>query len=356
MLYNNRLLKVLHRQPVDRTPIWVMRQAGRYLPEYREIRKKAGSFLNLCQNPELACQVTLQPLERFALDAAIIFSDILTIPDAMGLGLNLIEKVGPQFEHPVRDLSTIQKLPQIDPNIELAYVMDAIRLTKKELAGKVPLIGFAGSPWTIATYMVEGGPTKTFSLIKGMMYREPETLQLMLKNLADNTARYLAAQVEAGADCLMIFDTWGGILAEKEYKDFSLQWMNEIVQQIQGLNVPVTLFTKNGGRFLAEIAETNCQGIGLDWCADLSLAKQEVGSQVALQGNLDPCVLYAKPEQIKQHVQSTLESYGFGHGHIFNLGHGIHPNVPPEHMAALVEAVHELSPQFHQDIPESQYA
>lgn len=348
MLQNDRLLRVLQKQPVDRTPIWVMRQAGRYLPEYRKTRQQAGSFMQLCQTPELACEVTLQPLARYPLDAAIIFSDILTIPDAMGLGLYFEEGVGPKFKQLANDEASIAKLPVLDPNIELRYVMDAIRLTKQSLQNKVPLIGFAGSPWTIATYMVEGGPTKTHATIKKMMYRQPALLQQLLDCLVENISQYLLAQVEAGADCLMIFDTWGGVLGQAEYHQFSLQPMAEIVERLQAkTQIPLTLFSKNGGKYLTEIAATGCHGIGLDWTADLGFARREVGHQVALQGNLDPCVLYAEPKMIRERVYQLLQSFGVGEGHIFNLGHGIYPDVSTEHMAALIEAVHALSPQFH---------
>lgn len=350
-LKNDRFIRALLRQSVDMTPVWMMRQAGRYLPEYRETRKRAGNFLKLCKTPELACEVTLQPLQRYPLDAAILFSDILTIPDAMGLGLNLVEKAGPQFDKPVRTASEIKALSVPDPESDLGYVMDAIRLIRKELDGSVPLIGFSGSPWTLATYMVEGGPTKEFGLVKGLMYDDPASMHYLLDVLADSVILYLNAQIAAGAQAVMIFDTWGGILTPLSYQQFSLHYMQKIVSQLDrqydGQVVPVTLFTKGGGDWVKDIASTGCDAIGVDWTKDMGVVRGEVGDQVALQGNLDPCVLYANPEVIKQEVAVVLESYGHGNGHVFNLGHGIHQHIDPENVAVFVDAVHELSGQYH---------
>ncbi len=350
-LKNDRFIRALLRQSVDVTPVWMMRQAGRYLPEYRETRKRAGSFLNLCKTPELACEVTLQPLERYPLDAAILFSDILTIPDAMGLGLNLVEKVGPQFDKPVRTAGEIKALSVPDPESDLGYVMDAVRLIRKELDGDVPLIGFSGSPWTMATYMVEGGPTKEFGLVKGLMYDDPGSMHHLLGVLAESVTLYLNAQIAAGAQAVMIFDTWGGILTTIAYQQFSLDYMQKIVSQLNrqhdGQVVPVTLFTKGGGDWVKAIAATGCDAIGVDWTRNIGDVRVDVGNQVALQGNLDPGVLYASPEVIRQEVAAVLESYGHGHGHVFNLGHGIHPHIDPENVAVFIDAVHELSAQYH---------
>ncbi|RKZ69525.1 MAG: uroporphyrinogen decarboxylase [Gammaproteobacteria bacterium] len=350
-LKNDRFIRALLRQSVDITPVWMMRQAGRYLPEYRETRKRAGNFLNLCKTPELACEVTLQPLQRYPLDAAILFSDILTIPDAMGLGLNLVEKVGPQFDKTVRTASEIKALSVPDPESDLGYVMDAVRLIRKELDGSVPLIGFSGSPWTLATYMVEGGPTKEFGLVKGLMYDDPASMHHLLDVLADSVILYLNAQIAAGAQAVMIFDTWGGILTPSSYQQFSLNYMQKIVSQLDrqhdGQVIPVTLFTKGGGDWVRDIAATGCDAIGVDWTKNIGDVRAEVGDQVALQGNLDPCVLYASPEVIRQEVAAVLESYGQGNGHVFNLGHGIHQHIDPENVAVFIDAVHDLSAQYH---------
>ncbi len=350
-LKNDRFLRALLREPVDVTPVWMMRQAGRYLPEYRATREKAGSFMALCMNPELACEVTLQPLARYPLDAAILFSDILTVPDAMGLGLYFSEGEGPRFERPVRDRAAIEALGVPDPEQELRYVMDAVRTIRRELDGRVPLIGFSGSPWTLATYMVEGGSTKTFARSKGMMFDEPALMHLLLDKLADAVTAYLNAQVAAGAQALMIFDTWGGTLTPRDYKAFSLAYMQRIVdgltREADGRRVPVILFTKGGGQWLEWMADTGCDALGLDWTLDIGDARRRVGHRVALQGNLDPCTLYASPEAIRRSVAEILESYGPGSGHVFNLGHGIHPAIPPEHAGAMIEAVHELSRPYH---------
>ncbi len=350
-LRNDRFLRALRREPVDVTPVWMMRQAGRYLPEYRATRGKAGDFMSLCQNPELACEVTLQPLDRFPLDAAILFSDILTIPDAMGLGLYFEEGEGPRFKYPVRDEAAVNQLAVPDPADELRYVTDAVSLIYRELDGRVPLIGFAGSPWTLATYMVEGGSSKTFSRIKAMMYARPDLLHKILSVLAESVSVYLSAQIEAGAQTVMIFDTWGGSLSPATYREFSLTYMSRIVNKLKSdpatADVPVVLFTKGGGQWLEVMADSGCDALGLDWTTDLSDARARVGDRVALQGNIDPCVLYASPEIIQQEVAKTLASFGKGNGHIFNLGHGIHPEVDPENAAVLVEAVHELSRKYH---------
>lgn len=350
-LHNDRLLRALLKQPLDRTPVWMMRQAGRYLPEYRETRSQAGDFMTLCKMPDLACEVTLQPLERFPLDAAILFSDILTIPDAMGLGLYFSQGEGPCFERPLRDAAAIQALPIPDPEQELGYVMDAVRVIRRELAGRVPLIGFSGSPWTLATYMVEGGSSKDFRRIKAMLYDQPALLQQLLDKLAQSVILYLNAQIKAGAQAVQIFDTWGGVLTPQAYREFSLRYMQQIVDGLirehDGRRVPVILFTKNGGQWLEVMAASGCDALGVDWTTGLEDARRRVGDKVALQGNMDPSVLYASPERIQQEVATILEAYGEGSGHVFNLGHGIHQYVEPEHAAALIEAVHALSPAYH---------
>lgn len=346
-LQNDLYLRALNREPTERTPVWVMRQAGRYLPEYLRVRKQAGDFMSLCSNPELACEVTLQPIDRFNLDAAILFSDILTIPDAMGLGLHFEAGEGPKFSNPIKTRADVDKLPVPDPNDGLRYVMDAVSTIRKELNGRVPLIGFSGSPWTLATYMVEGGGTKDFAKIKGLLFSDPDTLHKLLDTTAQSVISYLNAQVEAGAQSLMVFDTWGGVLAPANYKEFSLRYMQQIVdgltREAQGRKVPVVLFTKNGGQWLDIMADTGCDGLGVDWTTDLADARARTGDRVALQGNLDPSVLYGSPESIRVEVQRVLDSYGKGPGHVFNLGHGIHQHVNPEHLGVMVEAVRELS-------------
>lgn len=351
MLKNDLFLRALLRQPVDRTPVWMMRQAGRYLPEYRATRERAGSFLKLCMTPELACEVTLQPLARYPIDAAILFSDILTIPHALGLGLQFETGEGPRIERPVRSAADVARLGVPDPATDLRYVMDAVGVIRRELGGRVPLIGFAGSPWTVGTYIVEGGSSREFSRIKAMMFEEPQTLHRLLDLLAESTRLYLNAQVAAGAQALMIFDTWGGVLAPAQYREFSLHYMARIVdgltRESEGRRVPVILFTKGGGAWLADMARTGCDALGVDWTTDLADARRAVKDQKALQGNLDPNVLYASPATIRTNVARVLESYGHGHGHVFNLGHGIHPGVNPEHAGAMIAAVHELSPQYH---------
>lgn len=351
-LKNDRFLRALARQPVDVTPVWMMRQAGRYLPEYRETRQRAGSFMGLCGDPELACEVTLQPLDRYPLDAAILFSDILTVPDAMGLGLGFTEGEGPRFERPVRSAADIRALPIPDPEQELRYVIDAVRVIRRELQGRVPLIGFAGSPWTLATYMVEGGSTKDFRRSKALMFDDPALMHELMDKVARSVTAYLNAQVNAGAQALMIFDTWGGMLTTRDYRAFSLHYMQRIVdgltREAEGRKVPVILFTKGGSCWLEEMAETGCDALGVDWTIDLGEARRRVGGRVALQGNMDPCALYASPDRIRDEVRSILASYGAGTGHVFNLGHGIHPGIDPEHVAAFIDAVHTESARYHQ--------
>lgn len=354
VIKNDRFLRALLCQPVDCTPIWIMRQAGRYLPEYRATREKAGDFMTLCKTPELACEVTLQPINRFNLDAAILFSDILTIPDAMGLGLYFTEGEGPKFRHPISRAEEIVALSAPDPEISLGYVSSAIRLIKRELDNRIPLIGFSGSPWTLACYMIEGGASKTFSIIKKMLFQNPQELSALIEILIQSVTAYLNAQIAAGVNAVMIFDTWGGILTTSAYQQFSLNPMAKI---IAGLNknennekIPVILFTKNSAQWLAHIAQTTCNAIGIDWMIDLKHAREIIsqnsnGQKIALQGNMDPAVLYSNPEFIRNEVRTILNSYGPGPGHIFNLGHGITPDIPPEHVGILVDAVHELSLQ-----------
>jgi uroporphyrinogen decarboxylase len=346
---NDRFLRALRREPVDCTPVWMMRQAGRYLPEYRATRARARDFMGLVRNPELACEVTLQPLARFPLDAAILFSDILTIPDAMGLGLHFVEGEGPRFHQPVRDAGAIRRLGVPDPEAELRYVMDAVRTIRKALSGSVPLIGFSGSPWTLATYMVEGRGGHDFQLVKKMAYDEPALMRQLLDTLARSVAAYLLAQVRAGAQAIMVFDTWGGVLAPEAFARCSLAPMAGIVRELkaQEPDVPVILFTKGGGNHLEALAATGADALGVDWTVELSDARRRVGGRVALQGNLDPCILFAAPERIRAETVRVLESYGTGSGHVFNLGHGILPETPPEHAAAMVAAVHEASRAMH---------
>ncbi len=346
-LKNDRFLKALLRQPVDKTPVWMMRQAGRYLPEYKATRKQAGSFMDLCKNPQLACEVTIQPLERYELDAAILFSDILTIPDAMGLGLYFAEGEGPKFKHPLRTAADVDKLGVPDPNQELKYVTDAVSVIRKELNGRVPLIGFSGSPWTLACYMVEGSSTKEFGKVKGMMFDQPQTMHKLLDTLAQSVISYLNAQIEAGAQAVMVFDTWGGVLTPRDYKEFSLRYMQKIVAGINrshdGQTIPVTLFSKGAGQWLDIMADTGCDALGVDWTMDLSEARKITQDKVALQGNMDPCILYASPDRIKQEVKTVLDSFGEGSGHVFNLGHGIHQHIDPENVKVFIDSVHEFS-------------
>lgn len=348
---NDRFLRAIWHQPVDATPIWIMRQAGRYLPEYREVRQKAGSFMQLCKTPELACQVTLQPLARFPLDAAILFSDILTIPDAMGLGLYFKEGEGPCFERPVQTAKAIQALRVPDPDDSLRYVLDAVKMIRHELAGKTPLIGFCGSPWTLATYMVEGQANKAFPRIHKMMQEEPALLHQLLGILAQSVSAHLNAQIKAGVQAVMIFDTWGGMLETANYQTFSLQYIQQVISQLlkeQGAErIPVIVFTKGGGQWLELMARTGCHVLGVDWQTNLTNARQRVGNKVALQGNLNPSLLLESPATIRAEVARILAEYGTGSGHVFNLGHGITPDVPPDHVAVLIDAVHTLSREYH---------
>ena len=350
-LKNDRFLRALMRQPVDVTPVWMMRQAGRYLPEYRASRAAAGDFMGLCTNPERACEVTLQPLERYPLDAAILFSDILTIPDAMGLGLYFETGEGPRFRKPVRTAADIEALQVVNPEAELPYVLDAVKTIRRELNGRVPLIGFSGSPWTLATYMVEGGSSKDFARCKTMAYNQPELMHQLLDKLADSVIVYLNGQIAAGAQAVQIFDTWGGALSHAAYQEFSLQYMQKIVagltKESEGLAVPVILFTKGGGQWLELIANAGCHAIGVDWTTHIGHARQRVGDKVALQGNMDPAILRASPKRIRQEVATILEQFGAGNGHVFNLGHGITPDIDPEHARAFIDAVHELSETYH---------
>jgi len=351
-LKNDRFLRALLKQPVDVTPVWMMRQAGRYLPEYRASRAKAGDFMSLCMNPEFACEVTLQPLDRYPhLDAAILFSDILTIPDAMGLGLYFETGEGPRFKKTVNTLADIEALPVLNAQQDLGYVMDAVSTIRRELNGRVPLIGFSGSPWTLATYMVEGGSSKDHRKSKAMLYENPQAMHLLLDKLADSVIAYLNGQIMAGAQAVQIFDSWGGSLSDAAYQEFSLAYMQKIVNGLirenDGRKVPVILFTKGGGLWLESMAETGADALGLDWTTNIGDARRRVGSKVALQGNMDPSVLYASPQAIRAEVSRILASYGSGDGHVFNLGHGITPEVDPAHAGAFIEAVHELSAQYH---------
>lgn len=351
-LKNDVMLRALMRQPVSRTPVWIMRQAGRYLPEYRDVRAEAGNFMNLCRNPELACEVTMQPLRRFKLDAAILFSDILTIPDAMGLGLYFESGEGPKFKNPVQSANAIRSLRVPDVEKKLSYVFDAVRTVRRELNGEVPLIGFAGSPFTVGTYMVEGGSSREFSKIKGLAAEAPDVLDHLMDIVAETTTEYLNAQIEAGAQAIQIFDTWGATLEPDDFRRFSMASMQKIIDGLtrekDGRRIPVILFTKGAGPLLSDLADTGCDALGVDWTTDLSTAREYVADKVALQGNLDPAMLRESPEAIRQGVADTLASYGEGPGHVFNLGHGITPDIDPDHLGALVDAVHELSPDFHQ--------
>jgi uroporphyrinogen decarboxylase len=342
---NDRFLRALRRQPVDKTPVWLMRQAGRYLPEYRHIRSEVKDFMQLCKTPELAAEVTLQPLARFPLDCAIIFSDILTIPDAMGLGLQFVENEGPQFARPVRSLEAVKSLIIPDVQTELHYVMAAIRLVRAQLENRVPLLGFSGSPWTLATYMVEGGSSKTFSIIKKWLFSDPAGLHLLLGILAKLVVDYLSAQITAGVQAVMLLDTWGGVLTPRDYAAFSLDYMTRIITALKQSHpqIPIIVFTKNGGQCLEMMAESGCDALGIDWMTDLGQARKRVGDKVALQGNMDPAILYAQPSRIEQEVQAILNSYGSGTGHVFNLGHGVQLDTPLEHVGCMVEAVHRLS-------------
>lgn len=347
-LKNDRFLRALWRQPVDRTPVWMMRQAGRYLPEYRAARAKAGDFMSLCSNPQMACEVTMQPLERFPeIDAAILFSDILTIPDAMGLGLYFEVGEGPRFRKTVSTAADIEALPVVNTAKDLPYVTDAVSLIRRELAGRVPLIGFSGSPWTLATYMVEGGSSKDYAQTKALMYQHPEVFQLLIDKLIASITDYLNAQIKAGAQVVQLFDSWGGALSSEAYKIYSLDPMRRIIEGLikehDGRRVPVIMFTKGGGQWLELMANTGADCLGLDWTTDIGQARARVGESVSLQGNMDPAILYTNPSRIRQEVASILTAYGSGSGHIFNLGHGVTPQAKPENVGAFFEAVAELS-------------
>jgi uroporphyrinogen decarboxylase len=352
-LKNDTFLRALLRQPTEYTPVWLMRQAGRYLPEYNATRKRAGSFLGLAKNPDYATEVTLQPLARYALDAAILFSDILTVPDAMGLGLFFADGEGPKFERPLRDEQAVMALREPDMD-SLRYVFDAVTQIRTELDGSVPLIGFSGSPWTLACYMVEGGGSDDFRTVKTMLYNRPDLMHHILKINAASVATYLNAQIDAGAQAVMVFDTWGGALADGAYQEFSLQYMRVVVSQLRlekdGVRIPCIVFTKGGGLWLEQIADIGADAVGLDWTVNLAAARTRVGDRVALQGNLDPVILFSNPDQIQAEVTKVLNSYGVhtpGSGHVFNLGHGISQFTPPEAVSVMVNAVHEASRHLH---------
>lgn len=345
---NDRFLRALRREPVDATPVWLMRQAGRYLPEYRATRAKAGSFLAMAKNPELACEVTLQPLARFDLDAAILFSDILTVPDAMGLGLYFVEGEGPKFERPVRSASEIARLAVPDMATELRYVMDAVSVIRRELDGRVPLIGFSGSPWTLACYMVEGGGSDNFSKVKRLALDDPKAMHALLSVNTDAVIAYLRAQYEAGAQALQVFDTWGGVLSPSMYREFSLPYLTRIARELKRDGAPLILFGKGNAPYLEELAASGAEGVGVDWLIELDEAARRTQGKVALQGNLDPAMLYGSPDSVRMRVREALDSYAKGNngsrdGHVFNLGHGLSPDMNPEHVAALVDEVHRHS-------------
>ncbi len=351
-LSNDTFLRALLRQPTEYTPVWLMRQAGRYLPEYCETRRRAGSFLNLCKSPALACEVTLQPLARYDLDAAILFSDILTVPDAMGLGLYFAEGEGPRFERPLRDEWEIRNLSAPDPHVELQYVMDAVAEIRRALGGSVPLIGFSGSPWTLACYMVEGGSSDDYRRIKSLAYSRPDLLHHILGVTADAVVAYLNAQIEAGAQAVMVFDSWGGVLSEAAYQEFSLRYLERVVagltREKDGERVPNIVFTKGGGIWIDRIAAIGCDAVGLDWTMDIGRARALVGDRVALQGNLDPAVLFAPPEAVAAEARRVLDAFGNHPGHVFNLGHGISQFTPPESVSVLVDTVHQHSRKLRQ--------
>lgn len=351
-LKNDLFLRACLRQDVERTPVWMMRQAGRYLAEYRATRARAGGFLELCRSPELCSEVTLQPIDILGADAAILFSDILVVPEAMGMNLSFGAGEGPKFSDPVMSRADVEKLPVLDdPTRELGYVMDAVSTIRRDLNGRVPLIGFTGSPWTLATYMVEGGGSKNFSKVKAMMFNDPQAMHLLLDKLADSVAAYLNGQIAHGAQAVQIFDTWGGILTTRDYQEFSLRYMQKIVGKLNrendGRRVPVILYTKGGMGWLEAIADTGCDVVGLDWSIDIDAAKARIGHKVALQGNMDPTMLYAKPDRIREEVKDILARFGHGNGHVFNLGHGITPDVPPEHAIEFFKAVREESVRYH---------
>ncbi|MGQ3888063.1 uroporphyrinogen decarboxylase [Legionella sp. CNM-1927-20] len=349
---NSLLIRALQRKPIPRTPVWLMRQAGRYLPEYRQVRAKVGDFLNLCKTPELACEVTLQPLRRYPLDAAIVFSDILTIPDAMGLGLYFAEGEGPCFHTPLQSAKAIEAVNPPNIGNDLAYVFDAIKLIRREMPKDLPLIGFSGSPWTLACYMVEGKSSRNFNHMMTLLDTQPEVAHILLMQLAQAVKNYLLEQVLAGVNAVMIFDTWGGLLTTKQYQQFSLQYMQQIVHAFKQIHpdIPVILFTKGGGKWLKEMAATGCDALSLDWTCELGYARALVGEEVALQGNLEPALLLKSDRIIREHVKKVLDSYGYGSGHVFNLGHGITPDILPEKVAVMIEAVEEFSPTYHNNL------
>jgi len=341
---NDTLLRALACEPTAYTPVWLMRQAGRYLPEYNATRARAGSFLKLAKTPALAAEVALQPLARFPLDAAILFSDILTVPDAMGLGLYFAEGEGPRFERPLRDEAAIMRLASPDPSVELRYVLDAVRETRSALADRVPLIGFSGSPYTLACYMIEGSGSDDWRTVKEMLYARPELLHRILEVNARAVADYLNAQIEAGAQAVMLFDTWGGSLTAEQYEEFSLSYMRRVLSQLR--NAPRIVFTKGGGGWLQRIAASGCEAIGLDWTVDAREARRSVGASIALQGNLDPAVLSAPPARVREQVRRVLDAFGGAPGHIFNLGHGIAPHARVDAVEALVDEVRTYSRQL----------
>ncbi|MCX6150567.1 MAG: uroporphyrinogen decarboxylase [Ignavibacteriales bacterium] len=345
-LKNDLFLRACKQKPVERTPIWIMRQAGRYLPEYRAIREKAD-FLTMVKTPELAAEVTIQPVDIIGVDAAILFSDILVIPDAMGMHLEMHEGKGPEFSYPIRNEYDVDKLKEIDPTKDLKYVLDAVALTKKELNDRVPLIGFSGSPWTLMTYMVEGKGSKNFSFVKQLIYNNPELAHTILEKLSVAVADYLSAKIEAGVNAVQIFDTWGGILSQTDFEEFSLQYISRVIDNIKRKNEPVIVFAKGVHYKLSKLAKCGADVLGLDWTMDLDKTRTAIGEKVSLQGNLDPCVLYAPEDKIKEEVIRILESYGKGSGHIFNLGHGLLPDTDPEKVKALVGFVKEESKIFH---------
>ncbi len=354
-LQNDTFLRALQRQPTEYTPVWLMRQAGRYLPEYRAVRQKAGSFMSLAKNPDYATEVTIQPLDRFKLDAAILFSDILTVPDAMGLGLYFEDGEGPKFERTLRDEKDVLAL-QVPDMANLRYVFDAVTQIRQTLNGRVPLIGFSGSPWTLACYMVKGGGSKDYRTIKSMLYSRPDLMHHILRINAQAVATYLNAQIDAGAQAVMIFDSWGGVLADGAYQEFSLAYMREVLRLLKtekdGVSIPSIVFTKGGGLWIDQLADIGAGAVGLDWTVNLGKAREQIGHKVALQGNLDPMALFAQPEQIRQQVKNVINSFGkptAGSGHVFNLGHGISQYTNPESVTVLVDAVHEFSRQIRVD-------
>jgi len=350
-LKNDTFIRALLREPTPYTPVWLMRQAGRYLPEYNQTRARAGNFLALCKNPDLATEVTLQPLARYALDAAIVFSDILTIPDAMGLGLYFAEGEGPRFERPLREEWEIRDLTAPDPATHLRYVLDTVSQVRRSLAGSVPLIGFSGSPFTLACYMIEGRGSSDFATVKKMLYERPDLLHRILEINTQAVIAYLNAQIEAGAQAVMLFDTWGGMLSQAAYHEFSLAYLRRIIagltREREGLRVPNIVFTKGGGGWLESIAAIGCDAVGLDWTVDIGAARARVGMRVALQGNLDPAILLSSPQVVQREAAAILASYGKGSGHVFNLGHGISQHTPPENVAALIETVRTTSVAYH---------